>query len=511
MAQVGIVRIGTAFFREYAIESGDSLIGICLRFGHTNWRAVYDHVVNAPFRARFPDPDAIDFVNPVNLFIPLVGSPRGGIRRRAAPIGDYIVARIRDEEGNRLAGVSLRQIMPGAPHAGSVVTTDSGGDIIISNPVPGDWFLSSPDYELVATASPGTATPVQDWMSVRHSGSLPDPTPDFQLTRNSVIEITARRIYYIVCPECGRTFRTIKTAPTGPHNLCPNDSFDLSSIESEIVANSTSFTAPTTGQNPATSPTTLRCRGTSSLSTAHGPATIYWDESRFARSNGTDYTLFAWVGVATPRSVHIVGRSTWGAVAPVTGGRSYEFHATALHASLAYSALAIPSNETQSLSGVLKWMTIHHTTDDALNSYGTATALQHKHQTTGEDGSPYADIAYHYVIDANGAIYEGRPLGIKGAHTQLFNGGNIGIVVAGDFESRLANGFTPDIPTPAALIALTNLILVLAFRFNVQSVWSHRMRAPQAGLPADHTECPGDNLQGFVEGALRTQFHGPPP
>jgi len=150
-------------------------------------------------------------------------------------------------------------------------------------------------------------------------------------------------------------------------------------------------------------------------------------------------------------------------------------------------------------------MTVHHTTDPASNSYTTARDVQTKHQT--ERG--YADIGYHYVIDANGAIYEGRPLGVKGSHAELFNGGNVGIVLAGDFESRAGNVWDPDVPTTAALNALDNLVDVLALRFDIQSVWSHQERKNQAG--AGNTECPGDNLITHVHSVLRAGYPGPPP
>lgn len=510
MGQVGIVRRSGAYFREYTIESEDSLIGICLRFGHRDWQAVYDHAENAAFRARYPDPDQIDFINPVNLFIPLAGAASGGIGRRGAPIGDYMIARFFDVTRNPLKNLPLRQISPGAPHVGVNVTTNASGDIIIANPATGDWYVGSAEYELMPEAAATQDYPVQELVTIPYAGGLPEITKDVALVRNAVTRMTARRAFVLRCPMCGITFKTV-TPPIGMINLCPNDGYNLTSIETAIVANPTSFTSPATGQNPATTPTDLFCRGTSPLTTAHGKVNVYRDETRFVLPNQGNYKLWGKLSGPIPKTAQIIGRSTWGAVAPIPAGRIYEFHATAMAASPAYSSFGIPSNETNALDTVLKWITVHHTTDDAKNSFVTATALQNKHQTEGDDGDPYADIAYHFVIDANGSIYEGRPLGIKGSHVELFNGGNVGIVLAGDFESRLSNGFSPDTPTMSALNALDNLIDVLAARFNVKSAWSHRKRAPQAGLPADHTECPGDNLEDHVEVTIRKKFSGPPP
>jgi hypothetical protein len=513
MGQVGIVRRSAAYFRDYAIESGDSLIGICLRFGHRDWQAVYDHAENAAFRARYPDPDQIDFINPVNLFIPLVGATSGGTRRRGAPIGDYIIARFFDVTRNPLQYLKLRQIAPGAPHAGVNATTNASGDIIIANPAAGDWHIGSAEYELMPEAAATQNYPVKELVTIPNAGGLPEITTDVALVRNAVTRITARRAFVLRCPMCGISFKTVEP-PSGMTNLCPNDGFDLTSIETAIVANPISFTSPATGQNPATTPTNLLCRGTQTLTTAHGMVSVYRDETRFVLPNQGNYTLWGKLLGDIPKTAQIIGRATWGAGPPITTGRSYDFQATAINASPAYASFGIPSNETNALDAVFKWMTIHHTTNKAMNSYVTATELQIFDQTEGKDGDPYADVSYHFIIDANGSIYEGRPLGIKGAHVEKFNGGNVGIVFAGDFESRKENRpipFQPDTPTAAALNAFYKLVDVLAARFNIRSVWTHKMRAPQAGLAADYTECPGDNLEIYVEGPLRSKFSGPPP
>jgi len=201
----------------------------------------------------------------------------------------------------------------------------------------------------------------------------------------------------------------------------------------------------------------------------------------------------------------VIGRTTWGAAAPVSG-RSWDFHEASTGASPPYATSGVPSSEHRRLATVFRWMTVHHTTDTGAAAFSTAVDVQAKH--TGPPQN-FTDVGYHYVIDTNGAVYEGRPLGIEGQHVELFNAANLGIAVAGDFESRLANMFSPDTPTPAQLSALDDLVDVLAARFGISSVWTHLERKLQSGAGA--TECPGAELIPHVITVLRPAFPGPPP
>jgi N-acetylmuramoyl-L-alanine amidase len=46
----------------------------------------------------------------------------------------------------------------------------------------------------------------------------------------------------------------------------------------------------------------------------------------------------------------------------------------------------------------------------------------------------FADIAYHFVIAADGKIFEGRSIGVRGAHVRGANTGSVGVVLLGNFE-----------------------------------------------------------------------------
>lgn len=49
----------------------------------------------------------------------------------------------------------------------------------------------------------------------------------------------------------------------------------------------------------------------------------------------------------------------------------------------------------------------------------------------------WSDIGYHYVIDINGCLQEGRPLTRAGAHVRGHNKGSIGIAYVGGVDANL--------------------------------------------------------------------------
>lgn len=500
MAQVDIVTISGKKYREYEIEPGDNLTTICLRHGQSDWNAVYENDANGAFRTRFPDPNDIDYVNPVNLFIPLVAVPTGA-SSKGSPSTDFFIAKIKmDDDSQAATTIKLKHIhaIVEANEKADIakIEIDANGEIIISNPPAGSNYLGSGDYMLVKDSDKMKVFAPTEVPSDKLNGSI-DPYDHFELTLNDTDEIVLRKVFYIACPLCGKTFITVKPQPLSSDNLCPDDGYNLSDLEREIEGNETSFSSPATGQNPRSAGN--KCRGTGSLTTIYGAITTYWDESRFVDFNGGDYKFKFGSTV-----VDIIGRATWGA-GPLDPdpGREWKFQATGIQPTNPYKTVPIPNNENLPLAvNVLKWITIHHTTDTGINSYATATDLQQK-----EQGEASADIPYQYLIDFNGDIYEGRPLGIKGTHTTPFNGGNIGIAVAGDFESRWQNGFDPDIPSLAIIDSITLLVEVLTQRFAIDSVWYHQERAAQAGLSIDYTECCGEELIPHVQ-PLRIIYPG---
>lgn len=53
----------------------------------------------------------------------------------------------------------------------------------------------------------------------------------------------------------------------------------------------------------------------------------------------------------------------------------------------------------------------------------------------------WRDIGYHFLIDRNGTVAQGRPLDQVGAHTQGKNTGTIGISLFGGYEGAATDAF----------------------------------------------------------------------
>jgi hypothetical protein len=116
-------------------------------------------------------------------------------------------------------------------------------------------------------------------------------------------------------------------------------------------------------------------------------------------------------------------------------------------------------------------LTVHHTgfDDDQPDPAATIRAIYFNQAVTLDWG----DVGYQLFVDAEGRVYEGvysdpdpipvfgpdlgadgRPQMVNGSHVGLFNAGNIGVVLIGDFTNRL--------PTPAARRSLTAVLALLA-------------------------------------------------
>ena len=142
---------------------------------------------------------------------------------------------------------------------------------------------------------------------------------------------------------------------------------------------------------------------------------------------------------------------------------------------------------------------VHHTADPLGQ---TVKALQVK-----EMKANYADLPYHFVITHDGAINEGRPMDVVGAHAGAVDNnkdikkdpdyGSVGIVLTGDFESRMANGWSPDKPTAKQLQSLQRLVnhLVQTYAIPAANIVKHS-EVRRDGSP---TKCPGEHLSPHVD------------
>jgi N-acetylmuramoyl-L-alanine amidase len=83
----------------------------------------------------------------------------------------------------------------------------------------------------------------------------------------------------------------------------------------------------------------------------------------------------------------------------------------------------------------------------------------------------FSDIGYHYVIDLDGTIEQGRPLNQIGAHCLNHNSHSIGICYVGGLDAAM---HPADTRTPQQRIALRSLISDLQHQFPQATLHGHR-------------------------------------
>jgi hypothetical protein len=127
------------------------------------------------------------------------------------------------------------------------------------------------------------------------------------------------------------------------------------------------------------------------------------------------------------------------------------------------------------LDGSLNTIVVHH----SAFSHASPAEIQGMQM----DRRGFADVAYHFMIDLDGMIYEGRDIHLRGAHVQGFNTGSVGVVLIGNFNDEE--------PTASQTESLANLVDYLRYTYGIRYLAGHRDYPHQS---PDGTECPGDNL-----------------
>lgn len=136
-------------------------------------------------------------------------------------------------------------------------------------------------------------------------------------------------------------------------------------------------------------------------------------------------------------------------------------------------------------------ISIHHTEAPmAMGREGAASELQ-AIQRFHQHGRGWIDIAYHFLIDGGGRVWEGRPLGLVGAHVKDKNDGNVGISLMGDFSPGKQK------PTAAQLAALIRLTRWLSETYSIpaERIKGHRDQ--------ETTSCPGKSLYARLDEVRR--------
>jgi hypothetical protein len=122
-----------------------------------------------------------------------------------------------------------------------------------------------------------------------------------------------------------------------------------------------------------------------------------------------------------------------------------------------------------------------------------AVQQKHMHQRG------WTDIGYHYVIAADGTIYEGRNIGVRGTHVEGANTGKVGVLLLGDFQPGPTwsapfvgevYSDVDDVPSSAQIASARSLTVWLDTSYGIDEVVAHR--------DLNSTECPGDTLMPFM-------------
>jgi len=107
----------------------------------------------------------------------------------------------------------------------------------------------------------------------------------------------------------------------------------------------------------------------------------------------------------------------------------------------------------------------------------------------------WSDIGYHYLIDRDGTVVEGRPLDRVGAHVKDHNTGTVGISLFGGHGGTATDDFLDNF-TEDQERALSNLILKLQNDYPaITKISGHNQYANKA--------CPTFSVPAWREGARR--------
>jgi hypothetical protein len=153
-------------------------------------------------------------------------------------------------------------------------------------------------------------------------------------------------------------------------------------------------------------------------------------------------------------------------------------------------------------------LVIHHTAtpnDGPLSDWPARVRQIWGYHTITND---WGDIGYHFLIDPNGVIYEGRFEGVRsdgtvidGAHDYGFNRGTIGISMMGTFDTVA--------PSLSAQTALDNLVAYLMTTYRIapdttayyahQKITLNTILGHRDAQVAGHsTGCPGNMLHDLL-------------
>ena len=141
----------------------------------------------------------------------------------------------------------------------------------------------------------------------------------------------------------------------------------------------------------------------------------------------------------------------------------------------------------------VQYITVHHDgmepfyATDPGSSAARLDAIRRAHRDKG-----WGDIGYHFAIDRDGRVWQGRPLMWQGAHVKDCNEGNIGVVTLGNFDRQ-----SPSAPQIAGLNRHVSW-LMRQFRVPLRDGAGRSRLLTHQEWPSARTACPGVNLQRYM-------------
>jgi N-acetylmuramoyl-L-alanine amidase CwlA len=131
-------------------------------------------------------------------------------------------------------------------------------------------------------------------------------------------------------------------------------------------------------------------------------------------------------------------------------------------------------------------ITVHHTAMVTGARSRSEVARTLRSIQRNHFGRGWADIGYHFVVDASGRTWQCRPIKYQGAHAgnHQLNRGNIGITVLGNYDEQALSALQKE--------SLVTLLATLCREYGLTT------RQIATHLELKNTACPGRNLQTFI-------------
>lgn len=145
------------------------------------------------------------------------------------------------------------------------------------------------------------------------------------------------------------------------------------------------------------------------------------------------------------------------------------------------------------------YFTLHHTQGHYPKTFDASLAEVRFIQDYHQNAKNWNDIGYHFLIDPQGNIFEGRPINVVGAHVLNRNSGNVGISILGNYHPPSKDVFAPK--TQESFVTVARYVKD-TYAVQISSFFAHR--------DIGKTDCPGDNLYA-KKGMLRDLIFAPAP